>query len=320
MGEIFATMAAGQKIILALSLLSFVQIQAAPKPFPPFSGEILETLGGLLEKIKPPTPTEYDAPPTPVEEETIPCHRRRKRDDSYGAPEAVDPCGVFQETDNYAVPDPSGGGKGKDKETNCKWVQATVFKTKYHTDCTDQTSNHCIMAYKTDCKDSVSYECKTDYHEECATTQVEECTTPEPIKTQVEECETIFKTETETVTEEVCTLEYEDVCTSSYGYSLNCVQVPKKTCKDEPKTIEKEVPEKSCKTVEKVVESEPVCVTVPKHTCNTVPVEECGNVPRIDCSLVAIGEDCKKVPERKCRQRPIQYPVTERKKVCDEPK
>merc|ERR1711874_453663 len=176
------------------------------------SGEILETLGGLLEKIKPPTPTEYDAPPTPVEEETIPCHRRRKRDDSYGAPEAVDPCGVFQETDNYAVPDPSGGGKGKDKETNCKWVQATVFKTKYHTDCTDQTSNHCIMAYKTDCKDSVSYECKTDYH--------------------------------------------EDVCTSSYGYSLNCVQVPKKTCKDEPKTIEKEVPEKSCKTVEKVVESE----------------------------------------------------------------
>jgi len=314
------------QIVFGLSLLVLGELHAAPQPFIS-PGEILESIGGFFggktsNGVKP-NATEYEGAPAPQEEE-IPCNRRRKRDDSYGAPEVNDPCGVFQETDSYIPAEPSvDDGKKPAASTddkNCKWVQATVFKVKYSTECEDKTSSHCVQTYQTVCKDTVSYECRTEYDEQCTTTDVEECTTAEAQSIEVEECETVFNTVTETVTEEVCTLHYQDVCTNSYGYSLNCVQVPQKNCENVDKTVPKEVPSQECKTVTKTAEPQQTCVTVPKETCNSIPTESCANVPRSDCSLVATGEGCKKLPERHCKQKPIQYPVTERKKVCDDPK
>merc|ERR1712106_971625 len=339
--EIFATMRRGRQVILALSLVLLGQSNSAPKPFIPIDGAIalVEGLFGLGPNTEPGAAEVYDAAPEVEKEEEIPCgdygSRRRKRGtktDSYGSPELNDPCGVSQETDNAVLPatvaphpsktqiSTNGPGKGYPTGKNCKWVQTTVFKIKYDTKCKDVSSSQCQVNYKTDCKESVSYECKTEFNEECSTTQVEECTTPEAQTTQVEECKTDFNTVTETVTEEVCTRHYEDVCTNSYGLTLNCIQVPKKVCENVDRTIEKQVPVETCNTVEKVSEPQAVCVKVPKHTCNTVPTESCANVPRYDCALVATGDECKKVPERECHQKPVQYPVTERKKVCDNPK
>lgn len=252
-----------------------------------------------------------DAAPQ-AEDQKIPCSKRKKRSDSYGAPQVADECGVFQETDNF-VPSSEGGDKGKGSnqtaEQNCKWVQVTTFKTKYHTKCEELKSSQCVMSYKTDCKDSVSYECRTEYNQECSTSQVEECSTAQPQTISALECETI----NEKVTEEVCTLRYEDECLNSYGLTLNCRQVPKKTCEN----VEKDVPTQACKTVEKLSEPQQTCVSVPKQTCKSVPQESCANVPRSDCSLVATGENCKPVPEKQCKQKAIQYPVTESKKVCE---
>ena len=98
-----------------------------------------EGLFGLAQKVdSSDDATEYEGEPQ-KETDEIPCSRRRKRDDSYGAPEANDPCGVFQEADSY-VPngdsssnqDGKGKGKGKgdkgDQDSNCRWVKATTFK------------------------------------------------------------------------------------------------------------------------------------------------------------------------------------------------
>merc|ERR1711982_234992 len=98
----------------------------------------------------------------------------------------------FQETDSYIPPEPStdgvhsSGGKpaASTAEENCKWVQATIFKVKY----------------------------STEFEEKCTTEEVEECTTAEAQSIEVEECRTVFNTVTVTVTEEVCTLKYQDVC------------------------------------------------------------------------------------------------------------
>merc|ERR1712106_439088 len=252
--EIFATMRRGRQVILALSLVLLGQSNSAPKPFIPIDGAIalVEGLFGLGPNTEPGAAEVYDAAPEVEKEEEIPCgdygSRRRKRGtkaDSYGSPELNDPCGVFQETDNAVLPatvapHPSktqivtnGPGKGYPTGTNCKWVQTTVFKIKYDTKCKDVSSSQCQVNYKTDCKESVSYECKTEFNEECSTTQVEECTTPEAQTTQVEECKTDFNTVTETVTEEVCTRHYEDVCTNSYGLTLNTV--PTESCANVPR-------------------------------------------------------------------------------------